>query len=364
MPTAFLEKLAGFDEVVIIEEGEPVVETQVRTHLQLRGVKVKVHGKLDGGLKSYGELDLSEVRAFLAKLFGVKVEEPHFEPIELEVPPRPPVLCAGCPYRSYFYALKRVVNRNRVNPIYSGDIGCYSLGISPPFKVQDLILDMGASVSAGGGIAKAFERDEKTVVISIIGDSTFFHSGLSSLVNVAYNRVPLLVIVLDNYTTAMTGHQPHPGIGGVVGKVERERILLENVIRGIGIEEVEVVDAFDVKDSEEGTERALKCVLEKRKPAVVIARGACALVALSKARREGVKVPKYYVDEGKCTGCGICYRAFNCPATLAKEDGKAQIDPSLCIGCGQCEQICPFGAFVPEFRNEKWERLLRTARPR
>lgn len=158
MPSKFLEKLTEYDEIIVIEEGEPVVEGQIRSHLQARDSNARVYGKMDGSLRVYGELDLSEVRELIGRVLNIKVEKRRTEIIQLNIPPRPPVLCAGCPYRSYFYALKRVINRNRVNPIYSGDIGCYSLGISPPFEVQDIILDMGASISAGGGIAKAFER--------------------------------------------------------------------------------------------------------------------------------------------------------------------------------------------------------------
>jgi indolepyruvate ferredoxin oxidoreductase alpha subunit len=359
LPEKFVEEISQFEKVVVVEEGEPVVEAQLRAELQKRGAKAEVLGKTDGSLRLYGELDLEDVKELLAKAFGLEHRRPQtVEPPR--TPPRPPVLCPGCPYRSYFYALKRAVNRARVKPVYSGDIGCYSLGINKPFEVQDVIVDMGASIGAGIGLSKAL-KDE--VVISIIGDSTFFHSGITALADAVYNRAPLLVVVLDNFTTAMTGHQPHPGIGVDAAGREAPRVEIESVARGLGVEKVVTVDAFNVLESQRGTEEALKYVLEERKPAVVIAKGACSLVALAHARRKGVEVPKYYVDEDKCTACKICYTAFNCPAILKKEDGKAWVDPALCVGCGQCEQICPFGAFVPEKRVKEWDRLLRTAKP-
>jgi len=362
LPKRIVERALEHDKVLVVEEGEPVVESQLRQEAELRNARTKILGKLDGTMRLPGELDLGEVRAAVGKLVGKSV--PRGRRAEAPaVPPRPPVLCPGCPYRSYFYALKRAVNKLRVKPIYSGDIGCYSLGISPPFEVQDVIIDMGASIGAGGGMAQAFRDDPRTVVIAIIGDSTFFHSGITSLANVVYNGAPVLTVILDNYTTAMTGHQPHPGVGISASGRPAKEIKLEDVVKGLGVEEIEVADAFLIKDSEEKTLKALKYVIEKRKPAVVIAKGACALVALAQARRRGVKVPRFYVVEDKCTACGICYTAFNCPAILKKENGKAWIDPSLCVGCKQCEQVCPFGAFRITEEVPEWDELLRTAKP-
>ncbi|UXD21250.1 indolepyruvate ferredoxin oxidoreductase [Ignicoccus pacificus DSM 13166] len=363
LPDRVIEKALEHDKVIVIEEGEPVVEAQLREEAQKRGSKTEIFGKMDGTLRRYGELDLAEVREAIGRTYGMEVERPKVREVP-KLPPRPPVLCPGCPYRSYFYALKRAVNKARVEPIYSGDIGCYSLGITPPFEVQDIIIDMGASIGAGGGMAQAFREDPKRLIIAIIGDSTFYHSGVTSLINVVYNQAPLLTIILDNYTTAMTGHQPHPGVGIGAGGRPAKEIDMESVVKGIGVEKVLVADAFSIKDSEEKTLEAIKYVIEQRKPAVVIAKGACSLVALAHARRKGIKVPQYYVEESKCTACGICYKAFNCPAIIKKEDGKAWIDPSLCVGCGQCEQICPFGAFVIKERVPEWDQLLRTAKPR
>nr|WP_201783075.1 indolepyruvate ferredoxin oxidoreductase subunit alpha [Pyrodictium occultum] len=368
LPGPLAEKALSHDTVLVVEEGDPVVEIQLKTAAAELGSGARILGKRgpERLLPRHGELGLGVVAAALAKLLG---REPPswagggaWEP-GVKLPPRPPVLCAGCPYRSFFYALRRAVNRLRLRPVYSGDIGCYSLGILPPFEMQDIIIDMGASISAGSGMAHTL-RDDRRVVIAIIGDSTFYHSGVTGLMNAVYNRAPMLVIVLDNHTTAMTGHQPHPGVGVDAEGHRAPEVRIEDVARGAGVEKVLVSDAFDVKDSEAKLLEALRYVVEERKPAVLVARGACILVALQQARRQGVRPPVYYVDQEKCTGCGICYTVFNCPAIMRGEGGKAVIDPALCTGCGECVQVCPFGAFKPSHEPPaEWEKLMRTAKP-
>ncbi|MET1102009.1 MAG: indolepyruvate ferredoxin oxidoreductase subunit alpha [Pyrodictiaceae archaeon] len=349
--------------ILFVEEGDPVVETLAKTILYDEGVNVKAYGKLTGHLPRYGELELSLVKKAIASILGLKaasIEEPVYKP-PLEPPPRPPVLCPGCPYRTVFYALKRAVNKLRVKPVYNSDIGCYSLGLNKPFEASDTIVEMGGSIGLANGIAHSVEGQ---MPIAIIGDSTFFHAGMPPLLNAVYNKAPIVVLVMDNHTTAMTGHQPHPGIGVTATGEETYRIRPEQVARGLGVEFVEVADAFQVKDVEEKLVKAIKYVIENRRPAVVVARGACILLALANARRVGVKPPVYRVVEEKCTACGICYTAFNCPAIFKRKDGKAYIDPILCTGCGECVQICPFKAFEPvEEPSPDWLKLLRTARP-
>jgi indolepyruvate ferredoxin oxidoreductase alpha subunit len=368
LPDPIVRKVLEHDAVLVVEEGDPVVEFQLKARAYELGAKPKIFGKAGDNplLRRYGELSLDIVVDALAKVLNKPIPEGfRSEPPKptLEIPPRPPVLCPGCPHRSLFYALRRAVNRLRLKPIYSGDIGCYSLGVLPPFEMQDTIIEMGGSIGAANGFAHTV-KDERTITIAIIGDSTFYHAGVPPLINAVYNGAPMLVVVLDNRTTAMTGHQPHPGTGvSALGPAAKE-IPIEDVARGVGVEKVLVADAFDVKDAEAKLIEALKYVIENKKPAVVVSRGACILLALAVARRAGIKPPVYRVNEEKCTACGICYTAFNCPAIMRREDGKAMVDPALCTGCGVCAQICPFKAFEPvEEPNPEWLKIMRTARP-
>ena len=347
--------------VVVVEDGEPVVETLLKAALHDEGIRVEVWGKGTGHIPLTGELTLDKVEPAIAKALGV--EPARVEPVtlDLELPPRPPVLCPGCPYRSVFYALRRAVSQARVKPVYSGDIGCYSLGVLPPFRMQDTIIDMGASIGLGSGLAHVLEDQ---VVIAIIGDSTFFHSGLPALANAVFNRSPMLIIVLDNRTTAMTGHQPHPGIGLTARGKPSIELRPTEIARAMGVGYVAVTDAFDAKGQVQVFKEALEYVKEKRAPALVVARGACILVAGREARKRGVEAPVYTVNWDKCTGCGICYKAFNCPAIVPTGSKKPVVDPVLCTGCGECADICPFDAFEPTGPvSEEWKRIMRDARP-
>ena len=357
-----VEEASERDLVVFVEEGEPVVETLAKSAFYDEGLRVRVAGKGTGHIPLTGELELEKVVPGLARLLGVNYTPPEPPRARLEIPPRPPVLCPGCPYRSVFYALRRAIARAKVLPVFTGDIGCYSLAVLPPWRMQDTIIDMGASIGVGNGVAHSVEGQ---VPIAIIGDSTFFHAGLPALANAVYNKSPMLILVLDNRTTAMTGHQPHPGVG--VNAVGEETVELrpERVAEAMGVGFVAVTDAFDVHSQEKVFYEALEYVKRESKPALVVAKGACILVALAEARRRGVRYPIYAVDDSKCTACGLCYKAFNCPAIWSKPDGKATVDPLLCTGCGECAQICPFDAFYPKTPVEKeWEEIMRTAKPR
>ena len=321
-----------------------------------------MYGKERGPIKRTGELNLSNVTEALASVVGIDYAKPPTAKVEISLPPRPPVLCAGCPYRAVFYALRRAAGKARVRPVYNGDIGCYSLGVNPPFQMQDTIVEMGGSIGLANGISHIVDGDQ--VPIAIIGDSTFFHAGLPGLANAVYNRSPMLVVVLDNRTTAMTGHQPHPGVGVTASGQPGVELDIAQAARGLGVEYVKVIDAFNIKEGEKEFYEALRYVKEKKKPALVVARGACILLAIANARRKGVKYTVYRVNLDKCTACGLCYRAFNCPAIYADSDGKARIDPLLCTGCGECAQICPFDAFEPvDEVSEEWLKIMRTAKP-
>ncbi len=347
--------------VLVVEDGEPVVETLLKAVLHEDGVRVRVWGKNTGHMPLTGELTLDKVMPAIAKALGA--EPPDMEPVSvsLELPPRPPVLCPGCPYRSVFYALRKAISQARVKPVFSGDIGCYSLGVLPPFRMQDTIIDMGASIGLGSGLSHVLEDQ---MVIAIIGDSTFFHSGLPALANAVFNRSPMLIIVLDNRTTAMTGHQPHPGIGLTARGSLSMELRPTEIARAMGVGYVAVTDAFDAKGQVHVFKEAIQYVKEKRAPALIVARGACILVAGREARKQKVEAPVYTVDWDKCTGCGVCYKAFNCPAIVPTENKKPIVDPVLCTGCGECADICPFDAFEPTAPvPTEWKRIMRDAKP-
>ncbi len=362
LPRTFIHKaLEGIDRVLVLEEGDPVVEQMLKAFLHDEGVRVEVHGREDGYIQRWGELGLDNVVEALSKLTGVEAGLPKPPRVEASLPPRPPALCPGCPYRGVYPGLRRAVRSSRVEVVYSGDIGCYSLGVLPPFRVQDTIVEMGGSIGLANGMARVAEGQ---VPIAVIGDSTFFHSGITGLINAVHNRNPMLVIILDNRTTAMTGHQPHPGVPVDARGGEAPQVDIEALVRAIGVEHVETVDAFTIRGVERAVRRAMDYVRREGKPAVLIARGSCILVALSQARRLGVGYPVYRVNPDKCMACTVCYTAFNCPAIFSLEDGKAKINPVLCTGCGVCVEVCPFNAFEPvEEPSEEWILLMRTATP-
>ncbi|MEB3779442.1 MAG: indolepyruvate ferredoxin oxidoreductase subunit alpha [Desulfurococcales archaeon] len=355
-----LSNLDDVKRVLVVEEGDPIVENALKSILAEEKLYIDVLGKTNGYLKRSGELDLVGVEdAVLSLLSGQKpgsMGRTGNSRLRISIPPRPPVLCPGCPYRGVFFALRRAIRKLRVNPVYSGDIGCYSLGLNPPFRVQDLLIEMGGSIGVANGMAHVLEDQ---IVIAIIGDSTFFHSGVPGLINAVYNGAPFLLLILDNGTTAMTGHQPHPGTGITARGTRGKAVRIEDVVKAVGVDYVVVVNSFNVDEVEDGLVKALRYVGDRGKPAVVVARGSCILTAIPEARRRGVRYPVYEVVYDKCTACGVCYRAFNCPAITVRRDGKAEINPVLCTGCGVCAQICPFDAFKPvEKPSKEWINLL------
>ncbi len=330
-------------EVLIVEELEPVVEMQLKCIVANEGLNVKVHGKDLVGLPY--EMSLDRVRKSLKKF--LRVDKGLGEPVtttnvytsHIKLPPRPPTFCPGCPYRSLFYAIRMFIIKNRLSVIASGDIGCYSLAYNKPFQLQDIIIEMGGSI----GVANGLTRFTDDVVISFIGDSTFFHAGLPPLINALINGSNQIVVVLDNEVTAMTGHQPSP-----TTKVKgRRRILVEDIAKGVGVRFVKVVDPFNVKEVMKTLDDALKFIKENKEPAVIVAKRRCALEVYRDLRREGIVVPTYVIDENKCIACKLCYEWFGCPAIEPLPNGKAKIDPGLCVGCGACTEICPVKAIRP-----------------
>ncbi|HPC83873.1 MAG TPA: indolepyruvate ferredoxin oxidoreductase subunit alpha [Thermoanaerobaculaceae bacterium] len=317
---------AGVERLIVMEELDPVLEEQVRLlGLACEGKSI---------FPICGELDPTLVRRVGAAA-GLPVDRP---PVEIaavekpELPARPPVLCAGCPHRGVF----QLLSKKRV-PV-TGDIGCYTLGLLPPLSAIHTCGCMGAGIGVAHGAAKAGIGER---MVAVIGDSTFYHTGLPALANVAYNKSNVLTIILDNRTTAMTGHQPNPGTGVTLQQQPSDVIELEPLVRALGIKHAITVDGYDV----EALERAYTELMAHDEPAVLVARRPCIL--LPEIRKQWVPL---HVLEEKCTGCGVCFR-IGCPAILrstemspSTQKPMALIDPTLCTGCEVCSQVCPFDA--------------------
>jgi indolepyruvate ferredoxin oxidoreductase alpha subunit len=328
--------IKGFEEVFVVEELEPYIENAVRSSASSLG-SVKINGKLNNFLPRNGELSTSIVTRALAKSLGRPlprnfISDIPFEEIQKSLPPRPPILCPGCPHRATFYAMKKSMKDIQIN---CTDIGCYALGIQAPLKIGDLLICMGASVGAACGISKVQERP----VVAIVGDSTFFHASIPGLINAVYNNHRIILIVLDNYATAMTGFQPHPGTGITGIGTQGKRVIIEEVVKGCGVEHIEVVDPYNVKQ----TCDALKRAIEYSGPSVVVARQKCSLLATQEKRRQGLKIIPYRVIEDRCTKCLACIKALGCPA-INIFNGTVLIDANICTGCSVCAQVCPYKA--------------------
>ncbi len=307
---AFSEKV---DRLIVVEELDGVIETHLRSH----GIRV------DGGKDLFGPLgELSQGR--LRAALGLETPESHTygEPI----PGRPPVLCPGCPHRGLFTVL------SKLKLTVLGDIGCYTLGTAAPLNALDSVVCMGASIGMAHGFTTV--RPEKAAsTVAVIGDSTFMHSGMTGIVNVAYNKGISTVLVLDNAITGMTGHQQNPTTGLTLRQQPTVAIRIEDVCRAAGISRVRVVDPQDMA----GVETALREELAVAEPSVIIVRRPCMLLKYVKAR------PPLRVNPDKCRGCKSCMK-IGCPA-VSFADKKAKIDPSICVGCGLCAQMCKFDAF-------------------
>ncbi len=318
---------AGLEVLVVVEELDPIIENHVRA-LELDGVKagtLAIHGK--DILPICGEFFQSTIR----KAFGLPV--PETASIDDPVPARPPVMCAGCPHRGLFYTLKQ----NKCTVL--GDIGCYTLGAVAPLASIEMTLCMGASIGAVHGFNKATDGESANHTVAVIGDSTFMHSGMTGLANVAYNQSNSTVIILDNSITGMTGHQQNPTTGYNIKGDPAGKIDLEALCRAMGFNRVRVVDPYDLAQCD----AVLKEELAADEPSVIISRRPCALLKYVKHN------PPLVVDTTKCIGCKSCMR-IGCPA-ISMKDGKAAIDVTLCVGCEVCSQLCKFGALTAPWKN-------------
>ncbi len=320
-----LNFMKSVNKILVIEELEPYLEEQIKRIAYENGLDVKIYGKGFEGLSRIYEYTPSIVYSAIAKFTGIEYK---MDKIEGNVTPRPPVLCPGCPHRATYYAVKNVAPPDT---IYPTDIGCYTLGLLPPYKTADFLLCMGSSVGSGGGFSIATGKK----VISFIGDSTFFHAGLPALINALHHDHNFTIAILDNSTTAMTGHQPHPGnnLNGMGNPAVP--IDIASLVRGMGVKHVEVVNPYNLK----ATKEAFKRALEYEGLSVVVAKAPCILLDL-KRRKKRIT---FEVVQEKCTGCNECINNFACPA-FYRDGEQIRINDALCTGCGFCVQICPEGA--------------------
>ena len=313
-PQMIRDFAAKVDRLVVVEELDGIIESFVQS------LNIPVEGKnLFSPIGEYSQ-------SIVARAFGVEAA-PALTPVE-NVPGRPPMMCAGCPHRGIYYILAK----HKITVI--GDIGCYTLGAQPPLSAVDSVLCMGASVSGLHGFNKARGAEAEKKSVAVIGDSTFMHSGITGLVDIAYNQSNSTVIILDNSITGMTGHQQNPTTGMDIHGDPSGKIDLEALCHAIGIRRVAVVDPYDLT----ACEKVLKEELAAEEPSVIISRRPCVLLKSVK------KLPSLKVDADACRGCKACM-GLGCPA-ISFRDKKAVIDNTLCVGCGVCRQKCAFGAIV------------------
>lgn len=324
------EFLTGLDEVLVAEELDPVIEKEL-TYLcgkkSEEGEKSPIiKGKLSRHTPNAGENSVENLRPVIERFLNDETyieQEINKKP---QLPVRPPVLCAGCPHRASFYAVKKAMVGKEA--VFSGDIGCYTLGNASPLNMVDTCLCMGAGITIAQGLGKVAKD---VYQFAFIGDSTFFASGITGVVNAVYNEANITVVILDNSTTAMTGHQPHPGTGRTMMGNIVDKIDIVKILKAIGLTRVETVNPLELEKSVE----TVKSVANEKGVKAIIFKSPC--IALTK------KKGNHRVDETKCINCKKCINEIGCPAIIIDE-GKVKIDNSLCTSCGLCEQICPVGA--------------------
>ncbi|HEY0196312.1 MAG TPA: thiamine pyrophosphate-dependent enzyme, partial [Methanobacterium sp.] len=339
---AVLKFVQSVNRILVVEEVDPVMEKDVLAVLGKNGVDKKVHGKLDGTLPLIYEFNpeivlngINNVLSIESKTSGIESDEGESSAL----PKRPPTLCPGCPHRAIYYAVKKsITDLNLKDVIFPTDIGCYTLGIEAPYEAGDYLLSMGSSIGTGCGFSKATQQK----VVSFIGDSTFFHAGIPPLINAVHNKNNLVVVILDNRTTAMTGGQPHPGLPMDGMGDQAPEISIESMVKATGVGFIETINPLNLKNSQQ----VFKEALQHSGVAVVISKYPCMLIR-SRGRKKNFVVE---VSE-ECDKCMVCLEDLSCPAIYMAEDGSISIDAQLCHNCSMCIQACPEKAIKVEKKS-------------
>ena len=329
------------NRIVVFEELDPVIEENFLKIAGRNQIECNISGKLDGTVPAAGELSVEIIKSIVsasANIPDIDSKDEKSDSEKPELPVRPPVLCAGCPHRGAFYAVKQAMKGKKT--AYCGDIGCYTLGNAKPLDMCDTCLCMGADITMAQGF---YHNEPERKCFSFIGDSTFFASGITGVVNAVYNQSQQTICILDNSTTAMTGHQPHPGTGRTMMGEIVEKISIPKILEAIGVSPIIEVDPFDQERSVE----AVKKASESNGVSAVIFKSPC----ISIASKLGCKFPgAKSVDAEKCIGCRKCINELGCPAlslsakTNSRQKQIVEIDGTLCTGCGLCKSVCPVKA--------------------
>ncbi len=337
-----IDFISRHSKVLIIEETDSVIESQIFD-------KSKVWGRLTGHVPNQGELTPEVIYEILRdvlrelKIADLKmIRDGRLDELveELGLPVRRPTLCAGCPERAAFFAIKRALPK----AIYPSDIGCYTLGLN--LEAVDTVIDMGAGITMASGFYQAYHQDENDIpIVATMGDSTFYHSGTSSLLNAVYNNARFILVLLDNEITAMTGMQPTPGIGVTAEGTEGKKIPLEALIQGCGVKWIRTIDPYNIEGMIQLLKEAREYNLsEEGGIAVIVARHPCIIRYQDVAREQRIEV----VITEECNGCRYCVDYFECPAlTMNEDEDIAEVDRTLCVDCGVCVQVCPRDAILP-----------------
>ncbi|MFW9951481.1 MAG: thiamine pyrophosphate-dependent enzyme [Candidatus Thorarchaeota archaeon] len=360
--------IKDLEAVIIVEELSPYLERNVKALAKDANLGLKIYGKESGHFSEAFEYNVPIVYKALMKLFDAGEGKDYNVILEKAdnlksiLPTRIPVFCPGCPHRATFWSLQKALTGKTNQIAFINDIGCYSMlllnnEIYSKLNPDDLMLAMGATLGTGSGISLGAEEK----VISVIGDSTFFHAGLPGIINICNNEENIAVIILDNSVTAMTGQQPNPGTGYGPGNIPKSKIRIEEVLKGVGFKKIYINDCFDAKNSIQSFKEAL----EQKGPVVIISRGPCALWNDRNKRKRGEKIQPFFVDSQICRKCHTCMRDFYCPAISMEEKESEYIDEKgkvwkgfsshisseLCDGCGVCSILCPYTNH--ENRSEK-----------